>query len=433
MILWLLFTICRIRNAALTIAGIITGIEILLYQNIKDGSIYEILKKVNIIRFFKINEDFRSYLNIGKGQFIITVFQAVIICMLAIIVLSAIIAVVAGIYMRPCRKMTWIEILYQKMWSVYQRVFIFIPPLGKELHKVMISGRGGIVFAVILAASLYLTGTGLRNFTENETVKEKIYLEQGGKEYSQITDMVEQRREEYNEAAVYLQQVQESYYAGEIDFKDLIAVSNYVDEAKAQYAALKEFEDKSTYLQELSENKNIYGYMISDRGYNEIFGERSVARESFLLIALTSGVMLIVSESFILEYSTGMKKIIKVSNTGWKRIFAKKIFAGVIATVLVYFTVYAIDLIRLYIKYGMPFAEAPVQSLTFMEGCVLKVSIFEYIAIRQLVKLIFTLAAAVVSMLVSAFIGEKRNKALILISIITADILGVVLINAGWL
>lgn len=433
MILWLLFTICRVRNVALVLTGIITGTEIFLYQNIKDGSVYEVFKKVNIIRFFKINEDFCSYANIGSGQFIITVFQAVMICVFAVIAVSGTAAVAAGICMRPSRKTSWLEILYEKMWSAYQRIFMYIPMLGKEFHKLLISSRGIVVIAAILAVSFYLTGTGLRNFTENETVKEKIYLEQGGQEYSQIIDMVEQRRNEYEEASIYLQQVQEGYGRGEIDFNDLMSVSNYAERMKAQYAALKEFEDKAAYLRELSENKNIDGYMMSDRGYNEIFGERSAARESFLLIALVSGVMLIVSESFILEYSTGMKNIIKSSSKGWKRIFAKKLIVGVLIAALVYFMVYAIDLISLYLNYGMPFMEAPVQSLTFMEGCKWKVSIFEYIVIRQSAKFIFTEAAAVVSMLISAFIAGKRNKAFVSLTIVIADIIAVALINAGLL
>ena len=49
---------------------------------------------------------------------------------------------------------------------------------------------------------------------------------------------------------------------------------------------MREFEQKREYLDTLKEETGIDGYMMSDRGYEEIFGKYGKAREIVLLMAL---------------------------------------------------------------------------------------------------------------------------------------------------
>lgn len=62
----------------------------------------------------------------------------------------------------------------------------------------------------------------------------------------------------------------------------------------SRYAAVREFEQKQEYLENLKEETGIDGYMMSDRGYEEIFIKYGKARETVLLMAL------LVSAQFLL-------------------------------------------------------------------------------------------------------------------------------------
>ena len=79
---------------------------------------------------------------------------------------------------------------------------------------------------------------------------------------------------------------------------------------------VSEYMKKQEYLQEINEKYGVDGYMISDRGYEEIFGKYSIIRETVLFLALVAAIILIVAENIVLEYRTGMNYIINASRRG---------------------------------------------------------------------------------------------------------------------
>lgn len=86
----------------------------------------------------------------------------------------------------------------------------------------------------------------------------------------------------------------EQYENGEIGIDELSQINSTVSIYASRYAAVREFEQKQEYLENLKEETGIDGYMMSDRGYEEIFGKYGKARETVLLMALLVSVVLIV-------------------------------------------------------------------------------------------------------------------------------------------
>lgn len=69
-----------------------------------------------------------------------------------------------------------------------------MPAVVKELHKLLITSRGITVILVLLAIVIYFVGYGRMTFSDSMKQCDRIYLESGGADYSQIEELVNGRK-----------------------------------------------------------------------------------------------------------------------------------------------------------------------------------------------------------------------------------------------
>lgn len=433
MLIWMLFCICRKRNHALVIAGVLFGIEMLCYQKISTQSVYALFKQINVARLLNINQILGTYENRGFGTFVMAVSVITILILTAILVISYVISVMATAKIRPEQKKTILAKITDKIWMGYQHIFAPVPITLKEFHKLLITGKGFAVAAAMVVVAFYFAANGKMAFSDSMKERDRIYLEQGGSDYSQIEEMVNKRLKEYDEARLYAEEMAEKYDKGEIDITELYsAMSNFTNYGR-RLQSVQEFIIKMEYLDRIEEEHGVTGYLISDRGYESIFGKYGKTRELILLIVLAAAIMLIISESSMLETRTGMSSIVRsaVSGRGW--LVVRKVIASVAMTTILFVLVYGIDYIQLAGYYGMPYLDAPVMSLTFMEGCKFNVTIGGWILLRMLVRYIVSMAVMAIAILSSKLIGKKGNRAVTILVLVGIIAVIVVLDKAGWL
>ncbi|MFQ8902864.1 MAG: hypothetical protein ACLR7D_14365 [Lachnospira eligens] len=187
---------------------------------------------------------------------------------------------------------------------------------------------------------MYFISYGKMAFSDNSRERDRIYLEKGGADYSQISALIDERRADYMQAVQKSMEASEQYENGEIGIDELSQINSTVSIYASRYAAVREFEQKQEYLDTLKEETGIDGYMMSDRGYEEIFGKYGKAREIVLLMALLVSVVLIVSENIGIETSTGTKYIVNAAS-GKNTVKVKRIVASLVLCIVLYVFVYA--------------------------------------------------------------------------------------------
>jgi len=428
-VLWMLFIFFRNRNHTLILTGAFIGVEILLFNKIQVQSVYNAFRYVNIINLFRINETYSTYNNWGFGIHVYSVLAITFAVLIILLILSGVFAVIKFAHMKPQTKQTLLGRMFATIHQAYQKLFTHFPVTIKEIHKLVITGKGIWVVAAVVIIAIYFSGTGKMNFTDGQIERDQIYLEHGGMDYSYITAYVEQQIQIYNEAKQKLEDTATQYQNGEIDLKTFSkAVSNFQDQANSM-KGIQEYSSKIEYLASIKQNYEIDGYMISDRGYEEIFGQYSNQREIILLLTIVTAIMMIISECISMEYRTGMENIVRSCERGRKWIFKKKVAACAIFTILLFGIVYGIDIWNLYHIYGMPYLKAPLMSLTFMEGCAFRVSIFGWMLIRLGARLLICLITMALAIIVSRMIGKKGNRALMLLAL--AGMIAVIAILHG--
>ncbi len=432
-LLWMIFVLCRKRNHALIAAGLTVGLEVFLYQNIQSQSIYGILRQINIVRLMKINEIISTYANRGWGSFVVSETQLLATALVVVFTVSALSAVCGTVYMRPQQKKSVLAVIFDRIWEGYQRILAVAVITAKEFHKSLITARGITVALVIFLITAYFVGYGKMTFSDSAKDRDEIYLSQGGKEYTQIEEMVSERIDDYRVAVLAAQECSERYDNGEASLEELTEASNTVFAYSSRLGAVSEFQEKLTYLEKIRTEYGIDGYMISDRGYEEIFGKYSKVRELVILIVLSAGIVLIISENAAIEHRTGMENIVRSSCRGRSWIQKKRFVSGLILTIILFIVIYGFDIAKMYSYYGMPYLDAPLMSLTFMEGCFLNGTIGTWIFLRLLVRFVYVLAVFVLSYMCGKAFAKRNGRAVSFLLAVGVIASVVLFDSAGWL
>lgn len=90
--------------------------------------------------------------------------------------------------------------LTDKLYAGYQHIFANVPVVFKELHKLLVTSRGFTVIVVLLLVVMYFISYGKMAFSDNSRERDRIYLEKGGADYSQISALIDERRADYMQA-----------------------------------------------------------------------------------------------------------------------------------------------------------------------------------------------------------------------------------------
>lgn len=438
-----LFTVIRNRNAVLMLSIILCGVEFLLYINIDIHSKNSILRFVNIVNFLDINNLLSEYQNWGFGKYVFSVRFILVLSVFAAAVIAFITAMVKSSRMRPFEKTGVIKKFFEKIGEFYQRILSGYCVILKEIHKLIFTGKGIVVIAVVLVLTGYICTSGKMEFTDSQKEYDEIYLAEGGKDYSDIKNEIELIQSELEKARKELSDMQEPYKNKEIPEEVFL---NAVKSAEVLEYALRNKQELVSKLQYISQVKEEYGtdsWLISDRGYEQFFGRYGRTREYIITVFMITSVFLVVSRGKALEYSTGMNFIARSSANGRTWINRRRMAGSIIYTVGIVLTICIIDYICVNKMYDLPYNDAPLISLGFV-GDYMGTGILAFKSVRNIVadmsiqaliiaRLAVRIAIGLCAMLLAKFAGglvAKRINAFIEPVILVALILaGIFVLN----
>lgn len=380
-IMWMLFSIFSNRNVAMIIIALLIGIEYFLYKNNTDITLFRYFKKINIMQVFYVNGITGSYSNLRIAGKIISEAYIFIVVMLFVVFAALITGYIVAINKYPQKKKTIIGRGLDYAYEKFQKVFARFPVVLKEIHKLIFTSGGLVLIIAMLVLSVYFVRESKYEYSDSKKKFDEMYLTMGGEHYDGITEELETLNRELKEAKTKLKETGELYNEGKVELSEVMAASAQMEYCSSRITEFSEMRNKVIYLDKIKQEKNINGWMISDRGYDQIIGDESEARELILLLILIIGTYLVINETIMLEYNSGMKMVTGYTAKGRKWLGIRKLTGGLIITIIMFIVIYSIDYIFLYKSYGMPYLKAPVQSLTFMENCGLKVTIFSWIII----------------------------------------------------
>jgi hypothetical protein len=176
LIVSVIFALCRKRISSVVIVGIIAGIEAYAYQNISLQSRFRIFRKINIINIMDVNAMLKDYENIVYGN--ISAGMAAMLCVVCLVisVLMMSILIIMGKYIRPGKKTGVIDKIIEKIRHGIQKLLGQLPHLCKEIYKLLITGKGWLVIAVVVFITIFICNSQKVIYSDDEKKKDELIV-----------------------------------------------------------------------------------------------------------------------------------------------------------------------------------------------------------------------------------------------------------------
>lgn len=430
LVISLVFALCRKRISSIVMVGIIAGAEAFAYQNISMQGRLRIFKKINIINVMNVSNILRKYDNIMIAG--VPVSMVNVLCMVCIIiaVISAIFLTLLGKVIRPGRSAGFIGKMIEKIGHGVQRVLDRLPHFWKEMYKFLITARGWIVICVVVFITIFICNNQKIAYSEDEKKRDEYYQQYGGRDYSGFTSLIEQRQNDVYEAKAKLDTAREQYERGELSEDDVSRYVYNLMDAERLLDNMSEYMQQIEYVSQIKEQYGIDAYVMSQRGYDQIFGSKGATRKLLIYIILGFGVVLIAETENSVEYKNGMNMLIGSSKKGRRWEHTVKAAAVCILVGVSAFLLYIIEMIIMYKAYGMPYINAPLISLTYMNTAKVfrNITISQYMLILMAEEILFAVAVGLETVFASRHIFKKNSgKGIPLIIVINTAILCIIM------
>lgn len=396
-----LFAYTRKRVTASLIIGLICSVEWLIYNTSSKGTVINQLKAYNILNIIACNSILSRHNTLSifgiveKDIYIIGIITA---CLLLVAIL---LVVMSGQIMRPVKKCTHANYIIENVSKFRQKIMNKETRFLLEIHKTFFTGKGYIVCLVIFISVFFVIQISGKQYSSLEKEHDRLYEEYGGKEYGQIISIVQEKEKNVEQALMYLNEVkdQEDKNTKNYEMELSYAMENY-EFQKQILQSYDEFVNKKIYLENI-ETYGKKGYMLSDRGYEYMFSSKSLFERLTIAVILVTGIVMIVNAGQYVDEKSAMNKLINSSYMGRKKHNKMRIGAWYVIGITTICVAFIIHYCCFKSKYGTPYLEAPLCSLTYMGWCTDKISIgqgiiISYILYGTCILLISTVVCGVV-------------------------------------
>ena len=352
---------------------------------------------------------YMEYINVNVFSHVVSLRYVLVTAVIILSVMMFMISVLVYVKRYPNTEKGIMAKISDKINVQYQKIFNNYNNLFKEIHKTLLTSKGIWLIAAAIFAAVYFSTTGYVTFNDLQIQNEKLYKEHGGKDYTYIKNYVDSVLEKTDNANKERIEAQKKYDNGEIDFEEYFAaVSNYNSVSNSSVEIAEPME-KLSYLAKLKKETGIDGYIMSDRGYEQIFGKQSTVREIILLMSTQFAVMLIAFASVYIEKKSSMDKLINSSSGGFKYVNKKKLISGGLITLLLTLAVNIIEYTNLIRYYKVTYFQAPVQSLTFMGDVKINVSVIGWLLLLIVFKLIISTVTFSVTFIITRMASKWQH------------------------
>lgn len=429
-VVWFFLVTLRNRKLVFAIMAAIYGFEFVCYTNISIQSVYRWLRQINIFNLFEFNEIIRSYLNIGKATWVLSVEDIVLVFAGMIAVILPVISIVTATFKKSGVSFIFVERLNRIIEKYVQMALCNMHICLKELYKIVASGSAVLLIVGLALVSIYFCIDGKMHYSQEQNMLDRKYIECGGSDYLGYKEELLKLQADLENAVTKKMEAvnaNEEYYKEEAYWE----LADEVTRLDSRVKAYSEVYVKLEYLDELKSQRGIDGYLMTDRGYEEVIGKYGLSRWNKLLFGLSAVVVLVISEGFNREYVSGMSALIRSSQRGRVYFYIRKIAACILTSTFLYAIVFNIDGNFLNAYYSFQYPEAPVQSLTYMKDCRLNISIREYIIWQHIIMYCFTLLITALVCTVMLIAGRKNGKIYVFIVMVVSIAASNMLLTSG--
>lgn len=412
-VVWLVITVISNTSLALGAAGLIFGLEFLLYSLIPHQSNLALLKYINVFYFINPTEAVTQYSNINA---FVTVFNRFVSVIASAVVLSlafAVLCVITYGYKYPSKTPSKLELLIRKVFSkikaLYWCVIEKLNVLGTEIYKLLIMQKGAIVLLVLGAVLFSLTTTETIYYSSADSIVNDFYSKHSGELTEDALIYAKNLEHEINLADMAWEKANENYSQGLITYDEYQVESLKNDAFDSKRQALQTINERIEYI----ENSEFKAHLVNPRGYEELIGEGGYARQQIYALACVFSIIIILSGVFAFEKHSGMHKSLMTCYKGRDYLYKKKLTSVSMICAVIWIVAVWAELYDVCSQFNLSELNAPLKSLDFYSEFPINPSILIFIVSLYILRYLLLLATAYI---VCYFSTKTRYEICLLIS-----------------
>ena len=239
-----------------------------------------------------------------------------------------------------------------------------------ELKKMMYYRKGFwyiVLFFAVSLLSLAVTAKPQNLDMEKYWDGYTYYLEQVAGQYSsEKATYIEKEAQNIAEASKLREELLDRYYDGELTLREFEQRFSELETVLQYQQGFEVLYDQYLYISENTENR----FFLPTNGWNGLFEQNVFPFLLFLMI------LVLIVPVFCSEIGNQMDILICTTKEGKKAVFSQMMLAGSVA-VLLCFLDGIIRFVFFDLKYGLPYGDAPLQSLSYFGDYTGKVSLMD--------------------------------------------------------
>lgn len=283
-----------------------------------------------------------------------------------------------------------------------------------EFYKLAVTNRALLILVAFIALQ-WFTAASYREHLTIEEVEDRSFINRvGGVVTQENQERINAAYKEFDALEQQLSELVEEFNEGKLTQMEYTAKSAPLGEKLSKREALERVEARYHELLELSEQTGKTYHLIFEREYNLLTNNENndTVRALEILIVLIA----CMGGYFAMENASGMEKIISTCLGGKRRVAGKKLISGAIVTFIAAVITYLPDVLLTHKNFGMKNLGATAHSLKQLEGVGADITIWQYLLIVFLIRLL----GAAIAVMIIHYVSDKTKNHLIAAVISTA-------------
>ncbi len=360
---------------------LIFGISFLLYKTIDPISKYNVFRIINIINLIEVNSIYKTYMNLN----IMGNMQNILHLSLFFAIILLFIFGFANIWIFTKRKdlgLTENRLLKRLKSITIIKPRIFTKIFWCELYKMMIINKVLIILLLFTVIQIYSLNNANKNISFSENIYKNYMKTFSGKLTEEKENSILKEQEKFEKAKLAIENIEEKVQNGEISKEEAIRYKEPYNEILSSEEIFLRIIEQYEQIKENPKAEFVY-----DTGYNELL---RVNKNAFI----ESDVYLIVmaeiafSVIFVMEYKTGMNKILNTTPKGKTATTKAKIIVCLITGLMIFMISIIPEIIKIGQIYGFDNITASITSLRSFSSLPSGISILGFTIICYLVRFI---------------------------------------------
>lgn len=360
---------------------LIFGISYLLYKTIDPISKYNVFRVINIINLIEVNNIYKIYLNLN----IMGNMQNVLHLSLFFAIILLFTFGFANIWIFTKRKdvgLTENRLLkYLKSITIIKSK-IFTKIFWCELYKMMVINKVLVILIFFTIFQIYNLNNTNKNISFSENIYKNYMKTFSGKLTDKKENIILKEQERFEKARLAIEKIEEKVQSGEISREEAMRYENPYDEILSTEKIFSKIIEQYEYIKTNPKAEFVY-----DTGYKQLLRENKNAfLESDIYLIIMAEIAF--SVIFVMEYKTGMNKILNTTHKG-KTATTKAKIGVCLTTSIIIFTISIIpEIIKIGQIYGFDNITASIISLRNFGNLPSGISILGFTIISYLLRFV---------------------------------------------